>query len=139
MRTKTKSILVLTSVLIIGIIIGALGNSIISRSMWKERVSRFRTPEGFTERILDRIDPDSDKRDAVEKILLEQYHQLTKKFENTRIEMEAHVDSVLQKLKPLLNEEQMERAKRFLKRRPPRPGRAKEHFRRPPDAEQPPH
>ena len=134
MHTKTKSILVLTGVLIIGIIIGALGNSLLTRSMWKERVSRFRTPEGFTERILDRIDPDPDKRDAVEKILLEQHQQLAKKFENTRMEMETHVDTVLQKLKPLLNDEQFERAQHFLKRRPHRMGRpGKPH--RPPDDE----
>jgi hypothetical protein len=135
MQPKTKSILLISSVLIIGIIIGAIGSTLLTKNMWKERVSRFRTPEGFTERILDRIDPDPDKRDAVEKILLEQHQQLTKKFENTRMEMKAHVDSVLQKLKPLLNEEQMERATKILKRRPPRPDRGKEHFRRPPDHE----
>ena len=68
--------------------------------MWKERVSRFRTAEGFTERIIDRIDPDPDKREAVENILLEQHQMLTKKFEQTRIEMEAQVDSVSVCLSP---------------------------------------
>jgi hypothetical protein len=124
MNTKAKSISVLAGVLIIGIIIGALGSSLIRQNVWEERISRFRTPEGFTERILDHIDPDPDKREAVKNVLIEQHRQLTKKFDHTRIQMEAHADSVLLQLKPLLNEEQIERAAHFLKRRP-------RHMRRP--------
>jgi len=126
MNTKTKSIFVLTGVLIIGIIIGALGSSLLRRNMLEDRISRFRTPEGFAERILDRIDPDPDKRETVENILLEQHKKLFKKFEHTRAQMEAHTDSVILKLKPLLTEEQLERATRILKMRPPhmrKPGR----------------
>ena len=132
MNTKTKSILVLIGVLLLGIIIGALGSSLLRRNMWDERVSRFRTPEGFTERIIDRIDPDPDKRAAVKNILIEQHKKLTEKFEHTRVQMEAHADSVLLKLKPLLTEEQLKRATKIIKMRPPRMGRPKGHFRRPP-------
>jgi hypothetical protein len=124
MHTKTKSILVLSGVLIIGIIIGALGSSLLRQNMLEERISRFRTPEGFTERILDRIDPDPDKREAVKNVLIKQHKRLTEKFEHTRMQMESHVDSVLLQLKPLLTEEQLERATHFLKRRP-------RHMRRP--------
>lgn len=126
MNTKTKSIFVLTGVLIIGIIIGALGSSLLRRNMLEDRISRFRTPEGFAERILNRIDPDPDKREAVENILLEQHKKLSKKFEHTRAQIGAHTDSVILKLKPLLTEEQLERATRILKMRPPhmrKPGR----------------
>jgi len=124
MNTKAKSIFVLTGVLIIGIIIGALGSSLLRRSMWEERVSRFRTAEGFTERILDRIDPDPDKREAVKNVLIEQHKNLAQKFEHTRLQMEVHVDSVLMRLEPFLTEEQLERAEHVLKRRP-------RHMRRP--------
>jgi len=124
MNTKTKSIFVLIGVLIIGIIIGALGSSLLRRNMWEDRISRFRTPEGFTERILDRIDPDPDKREAVKNVLIEQHRKLTEKFEHSRVQMEAHADSVLMQLKPLLTEEQLERATQFLKRR-------SRHMRRP--------
>jgi hypothetical protein len=117
MYTKTKSILVLTSVLIIGIIIGALGSTLLRQNMLEERISRFRTPEGFTERILDRIDPDPDKREAVKNVLIEQHKILAQKFEHTRMQMEAHVDSVLIRLQPFLTEEQLERAAHVLKRR----------------------
>jgi len=117
MQSKAKSIFVLTGVLIIGIIIGALGSSLLRQYMWEERVSRFRTPEGYTERILDRIDPDPDKREAVKNILIEQHENLTEKFEHTRVRVEAHTDSVLLQLKPLLTEEQLERAAHALKRR----------------------
>ena len=135
MHTKTKSVLVITAALTIGIIIGALGSTLIRQNMFEERLSRFRTSEGFTERLLNRIDPDPDKREAVEKILLDQHQKLFKKFENTRRQMEAHIDSVLIKLKPLLNEEQFERAKHFIKRRPPRMGRPDGKVRRPPRPE----
>jgi hypothetical protein len=117
MQSKAKSILVLTGVLIIGIIIGALGSSLLRRSMWEERVSRFRTPEGFTERILDRVDPDPDKREAVKNVLIEQHKNLAQRFENTRLQMETHVDSVLMRLEPFLTKEQLERAEHVLKRR----------------------
>jgi hypothetical protein len=119
MQTKTKSIIVLIGVLIIGIVIGATGSSLLRKNILEERISRFKTPEGFTQRIIDRINPAPDKREAVEQILLEQHEKLRRKFEHTRLHMEAHIDSVLQQLQPLLNEEQFERAKRFLKKRPP--------------------
>ena len=117
MQSKAKSIFVLTGVLIIGIIIGALGSSLLRQYMWEERVSRFRTTEGYTERILYRINPDPDKRQAVKNILIEQHKNLTEKFEHTRVRVEAHTDSVLLQLKPLLTEEQLERAAHALKRR----------------------
>jgi hypothetical protein len=116
MKTKTKSILALTGVLILGIVIGALGSSLITRHLWNDRVSRFRTSEGFTQRILERIDPDPDKREAVKSILIEEHKKLTQKYEQSRIQIEAYTDSVLAALKPLLNEEQMGRATHFLKR-----------------------
>ncbi len=131
MNTKTKSILVLTGVLLIGIIIGALGSSLLRRNMLEDRISRFRTPEGFAERILYRIDPDPDKRKAVENILLNQHKKLSKKFEHTRAQMEAYTDSVILKLKPLLSEEQLERATRILKMRPPHMRKSGRKFGRP--------
>jgi len=124
MNTKAKSILVLTGVLLIGIIIGALGTTLLRQNMLEERISRFRTPEGFTERILDRIDPDPDKREAVKNVLNEQHEYLAQKFENSRKQMEVHVDSVLMRLQPFLTEEQLERAEHVLKRR-------SRHMRRP--------
>ena len=116
MNTKTKSTLVLTGILILGIIIGALGSSLFTHRMWNDRVSRFRTSEGFTQRILERIDPDPDKREAVKKILIDEHKKLTQKYEQTRLQIEVYTDSVLLELKPLLTEEQMERATRYLKR-----------------------
>jgi len=45
MQSKAKSIFVLSGVLIIGIIIGALGSSLLRQNMWEERVASFKTPE----------------------------------------------------------------------------------------------
>ena len=44
MNTKTKSTLVLIGVLLIGIIVGALGSSLIRQNHWNDRISRFRSP-----------------------------------------------------------------------------------------------
>jgi hypothetical protein len=131
MNTKAKSIYVLIGVLILGIIIGALGSSLLTRHMWKDRISYFRTPEGFTERILDRIDPDPDKREAIKNILMEEHKKLTQRYEQSRIRMKAHTDSVLLELKPFLTEKQLERAAHFLKRRPLK-GRSGDKSGRPP-------
>jgi len=67
--------------------------------------------------MLDRIDPDPDKREAVKNVLIEQHENLAQKFEQTRLQMETHVDSVLMRLEPFLTEEQLERAEHVLKRR----------------------
>jgi hypothetical protein len=133
MNTKTKSIVVLIGVFIIGIIIGAFGSSLLTHHMWRDRVSRFRTLEGFTERILNKIDPAPDKREAVKNVLIEEYRKLNHIYEQSKIQVEMHTDSVLAELKPLLSEEQFERARHFLKRRPPR-------IKRPPEgkSERPP-
>ena len=132
MNTKTKSIIVLIGVLILGIFIGALGSSMLTHHMRKDRISRFRTLEGFTERILNKIDPDPDKRDAVKNVLIEEYRKLNQIYEQSKIQVETHTDSVLLELKPLLTEEQFERARHFLKRRPPRISRPEGKSRRPP-------
>ena len=124
MNTKTKSFFALIGMLIIGIIIGALGSSLLRRNLWDDRVERFRTPEGFTERLLDRIEPDPSKREAVKNVLLEHHDRMLNKLKKTRYLIENDADSLLMDLKSLLTEEQYERAKNILRRRPP-------HFDRP--------
>jgi len=132
MNTKTKSIMVLIGVLILGIIIGALSSSLLTHRMWRERISHFRTLEGFTERILNKIDPEPDKREAVKNVLIKEYRKLIQIYEQSKIQVEAHTDSVLAELRPFLTEEQFERARHFLKRRPPRISKPEEKSGHPP-------
>jgi hypothetical protein len=125
MNTKTKSAVVLLSVLIIGIVIGALGSTLLRRNLWQDRVERFRTPHGFTERLLNTINPEPDKREKVYQILLEHHTKMLNHMEQTRDKMKIHGDSLLLELKPLLTEEQLNRVEKLLKRGPrgfPRPG-----------------
>jgi hypothetical protein len=120
MNTKAKSTLVLLGVLLIGIIIGALGSSLVRRNIWQDRVERFRSPEGFSERLMHIIQPDQRQADQVRQILLKHHEKMEKITDQSRSMIKLHADSLLIDLKPVLTDEQMERLKDMLQRRPPR-------------------
>jgi hypothetical protein len=132
MNTKTKSTIVLIGVLLIGIVIGALGSSLIRRSMWEERVARFRSPEGFSERLIHIIKPDPAQEEKVRQILLKHHDKMEKITEASRTMIKEHADSLLIDLQPVLNPEQLARLKDILHRRPPH---RRERHEPPPDDE----
>ena len=101
MNTKTKSTLVLIGVLLIGIIVGALGSSLIRKNLWNDRISRFRSPQGFTERLLNIIQPDADQKAQVEQILLLHHQKMELITERSHSLIKAHADSLLIDLKPI--------------------------------------
>jgi hypothetical protein len=119
MNTKTKSTLVLISVLLIGIIIGALGSSLIRRNIWQDRLSRLRSPEGFSERLIHIIQPDTQQEEQIRQILLKHHEKMEQITEQSRSMIKAHADSLLIDLKPLLTADQLDRLKEMLHRRPP--------------------
>lgn len=119
MNAKAKSIFVLVGVLLIGVIIGAFGSSLLRKNFIEERISRFRTPEGFTGRIIDIIQPEEEQRKKVEAILLKHHQMMLEIGEQTREEIKTHVDSLMNELKPLLSAEQLERLEKKIRRRPP--------------------
>jgi hypothetical protein len=131
MNTKTKSTLVLIGVLLIGIVIGALGSSMIRRSMWEERVARFRSPEGFSERLVHIIKPDPAQEEKVRQILLKHHDKMEKITEASRAMIKLHADSLLIDLQPVLNPDQLARLKDILHRRS-RPAHRREHHEPPP-------
>jgi len=118
MNTKTKSTIVLIGVLLIGIVIGALGSSLIRRSMWEDRVARFRSPEGFSERLIHIIKPAPGQEEQVRQILLKHHEKMEKITEVSRAMIREHADSLLIDLQPVLNPEQLDRLKDMLHRRP---------------------
>lgn len=130
MNTKTKSTVVLIGVLFIGIIIGALGSSALRRNMWEDRIAKFRSPQGFTERFIKIIEPDPQQEEAIQEILLKHHDKMFTMTERSRQRMKSHADSLLIELEPFLTTEQMERAKKILRRGPrpfsPRHDRRKE-------------
>jgi hypothetical protein len=118
MKTKMKSALILIGVLFIGIVIGAAGNSLIRKSMWEDRVNRFRSPRGFSDRLIDLIQPDPQQEAAVKSILLKHHEKMQSLAQESRTMLRTHVDSLLIELESVLRPEQVERAKRLLRRRP---------------------
>ena len=119
MNTRTKSTIVLIGVLLIGIIIGALGSTMLRRNMWEDRVARFRSPQGFAERFIKIIQPDPQQEKAVQEILLKHHKKMLSITELSRERVKIHADSLLIDLEPILSTEQMERAKKVLRRGPP--------------------
>jgi len=118
MNTKTKSTVVLIGVLLIGIIIGALGNSMLRRNIWEDRVAKFRSPQGFADRFIKIIKPDPQQEKALQEILLKHHQKMLSITELSRERMKIHADSLLFDLEPILTSEQFEQAKNILKRRP---------------------
>ena len=119
MNIRTKSTIVLIGVLLIGIIIGALGSTMLRRNMWEDRVAKFRSPHGFTERFIKIIQPDPQQEKAIEEILLKHHHKMLSITEKSRDKINTHADSLFIELEPILSSEQMQRAKKVLRRGPP--------------------
>jgi len=122
MKTKTKSILILIGVLLIGVIIGAVGSSLIRQDIWKDRVARFRSPHGFSDRLMEMIQPDPQQEKAVKEILLKHHEKMRSRAEESRMMLRTHADSLFIELESVLRPEQLERAKKILKSRPSRFG-----------------
>lgn len=118
MNTKSKSTLVLIGVLLIGIIIGAFGSSLIRRNIWEDKVAKFRSPKGFTDRLVTVIQPNSQQEKVIQEILLKHHEKMVTITKHSRQRIKVHADSLISDLEPVLTSEQLERAKRILRRGP---------------------
>jgi hypothetical protein len=123
MNTKTKSIFVIIGALLIGIIIGAMGSTMLRRDLFEDRIARFRTPEGFTQRLIEVIQPDPAQREAVEQIMAKHHKKMIEIRNQGHELIKSHADSLLKDLEPVLKPDQLERLKKKLMERPPRPGK----------------
>jgi hypothetical protein len=119
MNTKAKSTLVLIGVLLIGIIIGVLGSSLMRWNIWQDKLAHFRSPQGFSDRLLSVIQPDAQQEELVKQILLTHHLKMEKITEQSHSLIKAHADSLLIDLKPVLSTEQYERLKKMLERKRP--------------------
>lgn len=135
MNTKTKSGLVLIGVLLIGIIIGAMGSTMVRRQMWEDRISRFKSPEGFLDRFVKTIQPKPDQIEAIKKILIKHHEKMKTISEESRNMIKNHADSLIIELKPVLTDEQLERTKKVIRRRRPGGRHPQEKPEPPPDVE----
>ena len=131
MKVTTKFTFLLLSVLLIGIVIGAIGMSSYQRYRHKHRFERFRHGEGFISEMEKLIDPTVEQRDQIRQIL-DRHGEWVKKFsEEQRHMFMTGIDSLNKELSKVLTPEQMEkftqrmrppREAPFGRPRPPRPG-----------------
>jgi hypothetical protein len=124
MNTQIKTGLIITVILFIGMVLGALISGIVGRYYYRKAAFRIRTHEGFVSRMEMIIQPDESQRKVVRDILMKHYKLLMKPID----ELPALMDSLMKDLEPILTEEQKERLKHmpFFERR--KHFRRKEHF-----------
>ena len=107
----------------------------IRKNIYKDRITRFRKPEGFVNRIENIIEPDSIQQVVIRTILLNHHKRIRVVSEQYHVEMKALIDSLKNELKPILTPEQQERLNERLQRRKRLPGGPRDRFSRQPRKE----
>jgi len=142
MQTRTKSALLLTAVLLLGIAIGILvGGVLHNRRM--ERLAHLRTGPGITQLVEHVVRPESEEqRERIRAIMRDAGPRFAELFQRTQEDMRALSDSVMSELEEVLTPEQMEalRERMDVRRggRPPGDWRREDGERRRPRSEGPP-
>lgn len=120
MTTRTKAILGLTSVFLLGALIGAGALGLYVTTKVEERQS-LRDPVRFREHFIDRLDLDNAQRDSVADELARTYEDLIDVRRTVDEEYQIIFDSLDRRIGPLLTGEQRSRLReqrnRFLQRR----------------------
>lgn len=124
MTSKTKSSLVLTITLILGIVIGAVGSGMIRNYIFEKRMEKFRSPHGFIDHMEKIIKPEPSQREELREKLKsqrERFIQLGMQFHN---EADSLNREFQKELDDILTDEQQQRLSKFLESRKP-PSREK--------------
>jgi hypothetical protein len=114
---RTKSVLLLVVTLLLGIVLGGVltGWWVQNRA---DRVRALRTPAGFVERVVERVEPTSAaQRDSVQMIARRTARQLERLRRTHRQQTMAVLDSMRTELRTVLSEEQISTLDRRLERR----------------------
>jgi len=114
---RTKSVLLLVVTLLLGIVLGGVltGWWVQNRA---DRVRALRTPSGFVERVVERVEPTSAaQRDSVQLIARRTARQLEGLRRSHRQQTMAVLDSMRTELRTVLSEEQISTLDRRLERR----------------------
>lgn len=115
MSTRTKTMFIILSSVIIGIAIGALGSGMLRENRVK-RFERMRPEQRFSEVMEKIIQPEGEQREAIEKVLKEQSEQIAAIQERYHSEIIAVFDSSRKALRSILTEEQRERLKEHIEK-----------------------
>ncbi|MBK1878704.1 hypothetical protein [Pelagicoccus mobilis] len=120
MKPKSRSVLILASTLLVGMLLGALVHAQFFEKRVK-RMHRMSTPEGFVESYLRTIQPvDTEQEAAIRAVLEPQATSVIDSFKVHREALHAKLDGMRAKLDPLLTDDQKERLDERRKRGPGR-------------------
>ncbi|NQU66876.1 MAG: hypothetical protein HQ510_02935 [Candidatus Marinimicrobia bacterium] len=132
LQTNTKSIVIIVSILVLGLILGILS----TRFLIKGRVSDFadmRNPKGFVNLFERMLDPSDEQADAVKNILDSHHERFLVLREKHLEDMRTIMDSLQSELEPHLSKDQLKRFEermlhpnpRGLDHKPSRPGKGR--------------
>ncbi|NBC16942.1 MAG: hypothetical protein GVY18_06445 [Bacteroidetes bacterium] len=121
MKSRTKSILLLSGSFVTGTLLGALlvGALFVNRV---QRVQELRQPPRLAEHFETTIAPTPEQRQAVRDVLADAAPAAIEIMDEARREMRALNDSVLTELRPILTEEQLARLQERMRLGGPGPG-----------------
>ncbi len=145
MSPRTKSILLLLTTLVIGLLLGALINGYFVRQRL-DRLGSLMTRDGYSSRLVEVVNPTSEEqRQALRSVLEGAAPRAIQIMRQSREDMRALNDSVKSELEEILSQEQMARLEEHLRfrrrgpwrgrpgfdeRGPPRPPGPRRHLRR---------
>ncbi|NIR47448.1 hypothetical protein GWO43_03110 [candidate division KSB1 bacterium] len=115
MNTKSKSALVILGTLIIGIVIGVLGSSLLRESR-ERRFDEMRRQRLFHRVMEDIIQPTDEQREGIHEVLEKRFGQIAEIRDQHQDEMFAIYDSLQQDLAAVLTDEQRANLRKELAR-----------------------
>jgi hypothetical protein len=116
MNVKLKSIIVIVSTLLIGMVLGSVITAAFVKNRAFDRIAEMRNERGFVKRIERLIQPDEDQKEKVREILVEHFDKMHLLGEEMRITFKTMNDSLIKDLEPILHPEQIERFKKRMER-----------------------
>ena len=116
MQTKAKSLIILITTFLLGIILGVVGSNLFIPRHVRGKLDRMRTPEGFVavyERI---IQPAAAQKDTLDTILRNYFNRFNTRSAENYHQFRSLEDSLYQELQPLLTDEQQKRLEAYKQR-----------------------
>ncbi|MBN1407709.1 MAG: hypothetical protein JW956_07970 [Calditrichaceae bacterium] len=135
MEVKTKSYLMITATLILGIIIGIVGSGMFRNYVFEKRMEKFRSRLGFIEHMEKIIQPEPSQKDILREKLVSQQQQFTELSMQFRAKMDSLNNEFKKDLDNILTDEQQERLDKSFERFKSRYGDKQKHYPPPPPQE----
>jgi septal ring factor EnvC (AmiA/AmiB activator) len=110
MKTRYKTIGLLSGTLIIGVVVGMLLHATFLQGQFRKHIHRLRTEDGFIQRFEDLIQPTEEQRVQLEKVLKKHFEEMDKQHEAFRVLM----DSLKTDIDSILTDEQRQRLQKSM-------------------------